>query len=232
MQVESWVHGPRRSSVLGDFIEKAAHKWGLELAESENGERIAQIKRLGNTKTKKEGRKWCKRKYSLRMGLREKKWERLAGTGWEMASYIQKKNNKANKILTLYCWFPVVYSFSDFVFAFYSWFWEALSPLGICCEKTQGLLQRKTCRHSFCILAHPWTWTLSYRPLVNTARRGCIIEAGSNMIKSISSASEHWQECGECVGSDESRVRGNKTLLQCFSQEMKVCSVVPANICF
>ena len=118
-------------------------------------------------------------------------------------------------------------------FAFYSWFWGALSPLGICCEKTQGLLQRKTRRHSrFCILAHPWTWTLSYRPLVNIARHGCIIEPGSNMIKSISSVSEHWQECGECVGSDESHVRGNKTLLQCFSQEMKVCTVVPANICF
>ena len=52
------------------------------------------------------------------------------------------------------------------------------------------------------------------------------------MIKSISSVSEHLQECGECVGSDETCVRGNKALLQCFSQEMKVCSVVPANICF
>lgn len=67
---------------------------------------------------------------------------------------------------------------------------------------------------------------------LKVARNGCIIKQGSDMVKSISSVSEHVQECGECVGSDETCVRESKDQLQCFSQEMKVCRMVTANICF
>lgn len=52
------------------------------------------------------------------------------------------------------------------------------------------------------------------------------------MIKSVSVESEHLQECGECTERDETCVRENRDLLQCFNQEMKVCSKVTANICF
>ena len=146
-----------------------------------------------------------------------------------MASYIQK--NKASKILNLtvdFRWFTLFLTLFCFLFMILG----STVPFRNLLWENSGPSPKKNTHSRFCILAHPWTWTLSYRPLVNIARHGCIIEPGSNMIKSISSVSEHWQECGECVGSDESHVRGNKTLLQCFSQEMKVCTVVPANICF
>lgn len=51
------------------------------------------------------------------------------------------------------------------------------------------------------------------------------------MIRSISSENEHLQECGECIGRDETPVKENRVLLECFSQEMKVYSKVAANIC-
>lgn len=52
------------------------------------------------------------------------------------------------------------------------------------------------------------------------------------MIKSVFVEREHLQECRECIGRDETCVRENRNLLQCFNQEMKVSSKVTANICF
>lgn len=44
------------------------------------------------------------------------------------------------------------------------------------------------------------------------------------MIKSVSVEGEHLQECGERTDREETRVRENRDLLQCFNQEIKVCS--------
>lgn len=52
------------------------------------------------------------------------------------------------------------------------------------------------------------------------------------MIKSVSIENEHLQDYGECTERDETYIRENRDLLQCFNQEMKVCSKVTSNICF